>query len=175
MAEEDNVHLALFNDINPATDAMDKLRELGIPDEGLTIISGVPFTEKMLGRPTTPSHIPKFAMAGFLGGFLFSLLLNWGAVKQYPVSVGGMPDFAIPPFIVLMFEISMLGLMTCTFLGVIWECEFPSFGQKMYRPEISDGRVAVVFNCPPEIHTQIHEALAALGAEWVHRTEAVKL
>ena len=69
----------------------------------------------------------------------------------------------------------MLGLLAFTFLGVIWESAFPSFGPKVYRPEVSDGQIAVVFNCPPEVHTHVHEALAVLGAEWVHRTEATKI
>jgi Alternative complex III, ActD subunit len=169
------VHLALFKDIDPATDALSKLRELGIRDEDISIISGVPYSEKTLGRPVGHTLIPKFAVVGFLGGFVISLLLNWGTVLQYPIRVGGMPYYPIPTTLILTFEISMLGLMIFTFLGVIWECGFPSFGPKEYHPAISDGRIAVLFNCPPEIHTQAHDSLAALGAEWIHRTEAAKL
>lgn len=172
---EGTVHLALFTDIDPATHAIDKLRELGIPDKEMTIVSGVPFSDKMLGRPVTWSRVPQIGMAGFAIGFVISLFLNFGTPMLYPIRVGGMPYLSIPTSLVLIFEISMLGLMISTFLGVIWESTFPSWGPKEYHPEISDGKIAVVFNCPPEIHTQVHEDLGKLGATWLHRTEAKTL
>ena len=175
MREENNVHLALFKDVDPATEAIEKLRELGISDDNISVVSGIPFSEKVLGRPVTTTNVPKFAMVGFLVGLIAAVVLNVGSVAQFPVSVGGMADLAIPPFLIVVFELSMLGLMVFTFLGLIWESGFPSFGPQMYRPEISEGRVAVVFNCPPEIHTQVHDSLTDLGAEWVHRTEAKRL
>jgi hypothetical protein len=101
--------------------------------------------------------------------------MNLVTPLQYPIRVGGMPLVSIPTSIVLTFETSMLGLLAFTFLGVIWESAFPSFGPKEYHASISDGQIAVVFNCPPEIHSQAHNSLAALGANWVHRTEAVPL
>ncbi len=172
---EENVHLALFKDIDPAAIALDKLRELGIQEEDMTIISGLPYSEKMLGRPAQKTQLPIFAGVGFIGGFLLSLLMNWGTVLAYPVHVGGLPLYPIPTTLVLTFEMSMLGMLLTTFMGVIWECAFPALGPKEYRSEISDGQIAVVFNCPAEVHERAHEALGALGAEWVHRTEATKL
>ena len=74
-----------------------------------------------------------------------------------------------------LLNVAVTGLMMATFLGVIWESAFPSFGPKEYHNAISNGRIALVFNCPLEIHTQVHDLLAALGAEWVHRTEATEL
>jgi len=172
---EANVHLAVFKSIDPAAEAIGKLRELGIQEDEMNVLSGLPYTSEMLGRSKVWSMIPKFSVAGFLGGFVISLLLNWGTVLQYPLHVGGMPLYPIPTTLVLTFEISMLGLLAFTFLGVIWECGFPSFGKKVYSKEISDGYIGVEFNCPSDIHTQVHEALSALGAEWIHRTEAVDL
>ena len=172
---EETVHLALFKDIDPATKAIDKLRELGVQDKDMTIISSVPYSDKMLGRPMTWTVVPKLAIIGFVLGLVVSLLLNFGTPLQYPIRVGNMPYLPIPTTLVLTFEISMLGLLIFTFLGVIWESAYPSFGPKIYPDEISNGRIAVVFNCSPEIHTQAHEVLAALGAEWMHRTEATSL
>ena len=172
---EGTIHLALFKAIDPAADAISKLRELGIDDKDMTIITSVPYSDRMLGRPMSWTIVPKLAISGFVVGFVISLLLNFGTPLLYPIRVGGMPILSIPPSLVLTFEISMLGLMIATFLGVIWESAFPSFGPKEYRAEVSDGQIAVVFNCPPEIHATAHDTLAALGAEWVHRTEATQL
>ncbi|HSO26547.1 MAG TPA: quinol:electron acceptor oxidoreductase subunit ActD [Anaerolineales bacterium] len=172
---EGSAHLALFNEIDPATEAIALLRDLGVPDHDMTIISGVPYSERILGRPITWTRVPQIAIAGFLVGFIVSILFNWGSVLQYPIRVGGMPLFSIPPTLVLTFEFSMLGLMISTFLGVLWESYFPSFGPKVYHPDIADGRIGVVFECPPDMHDQMHQALSQLGAEWVHRTEAQNL
>jgi hypothetical protein len=172
---EDTVHLALFKDIDPATRAIDKLRDLGVPDKDMTIISSVPYSNKMLGRPMTWTLVPKLALIGFMLGFVISLLLNFGTPLQYPIRVGNMPYLPIPTTIILTFEISMLGLLVFTFLGVIWESAFPSFGPIIYHRQISNGFIAVVFICSPEIHTQAHEALAALGTEWMHRKEVTQL
>jgi hypothetical protein len=129
----------------------------------------------MLGRPMIWTRVPKLAILGFVLGLVISLVLNFGTPLQYPIRVGNMPYLPIPTTLVLTFEISMLGLLVFTFLGVIWESAYPSFGPKTYHREISDGRIAVVFSCPPEIHAQAHEALVSLGAEWMHRTEAAPL
>lgn len=172
---EGTVHLALFNDIDPATQAIDRLRSLGVADQDMTIVSGVPFSDKMLGRPVNWTRVPQIGIIGFLIGLAVSLFLNFGTPLLYPIHVGGMPLLSIPTSLVLIFEISMLGLMISTFLGVIWESTFPSWGPKVYHPQISDGKIGLVFNCPEEIHAKVHEELAGLGAEWLHRTEATVL
>ena len=43
--------LAVFPDLGPAADAIDKLRTLGLSDDQMNVISGIPATEAMLGRP----------------------------------------------------------------------------------------------------------------------------
>jgi hypothetical protein len=172
---EGRKHLALFSDIEPAVNAIDKLRELGIDDREMTIISGVPYSDRMLGRPMTWTLVPKLAITGFLVGMAVGLILNLATPLQYPIHVGGMPLVSIPTSVVLTFEFCMLGLLAFTFLGVIWESAFPSFGPKDYHTEISDGKIAVVFNCPAELHDQAHASLLELGAESMHHTEAVKL
>jgi hypothetical protein len=168
---EDRQHLALFKEIDPATKALDVLRELGIHDEDMTIISGIPYSDRMLGRPMSWTLVPKLAAAGFILGLLVGVVFNVGTPLQYPIIVGGMPLVAIPPSLILTFEFSMLGLLAFTFLGVIWESAFPSFGPREYHPAVSDGQIAVVFNCPSDVYTQAHQVLVALGADWVHRTD----
>jgi hypothetical protein len=168
---EGTIHLALFNELDPATEAIARLRELGIPDTNMNILSGVPYSDKMLGRPPSRSLVPWFSVAGFLVGFLISLALNFGTPLMYPIHVGGMPIISVPTSLVMMFEISMLGMMVFTFLGVLWESNFPAYGKRVYHPDVSNGKIGVEFICPPEIHTQAHELLADLGADWVHKTE----
>lgn len=172
---EATVHLAVFNSIDPASEAITRLREMGIQEDEMQIISGLPYTSEMLGRHKVFSIIPVFSIIGFLGGFVISLVLNLGTVWLYPLHVGGLPLYPIPTTIVLTFEMAMLGLLLFTFLGVIWESAFPAYGKKIYSKQISDGYIGLEFNVPADLHDRVHESLSELGAEWVHRTEAVDL
>ena len=170
---DDTVHLALFkeDEVDAASEAIARLRQLGIADKDISVISGVPFSEKVLGRPMSWTRIPLIAGLGAIVGVLLSLFLNWGTPLLYPIRVGGMPLLPIPTTIVLTFELGMLGLMLATFLGVFLETISPSYGPKGYHPKISDGYIGVVFTCPVDLDSQMHAALTGLGAELVHRSE----
>ena len=67
--------LAVFPDLEPAADAIDKLRSLGISDDQMNVISGVPVTEAMLGRPNQQTNVPRLALGGAIGGFLIGVFL----------------------------------------------------------------------------------------------------
>jgi hypothetical protein len=67
----------------------------------------------------------------------------------------------------VIFELTMLGLLISTFLGVFVETISPSYGPKGYHPKISDGNIGVLYTCPEELDGTIHAALFALGAEFV--------
>jgi len=43
--------LAVFQDLDPAANAIETLHEMGIDDENINVISGVPVAHKILGRP----------------------------------------------------------------------------------------------------------------------------
>jgi Protein of unknown function (DUF3341) len=81
----------------------------------------------------------------------------------------------VPPSIVAVFEMTMLGMLIATFLGVFLDSYFPSYTPKEYVPEISDGKIAVLFACPVESESQFAQALSAIGAESVKPAEAVRL
>lgn len=174
---DDTVHLALFKEdqIEHAADAIAKLREYGIPDKDISIISGVPISEKILGRPMAWTRVPQIAIAGAVIGFLAAIALPLLSAWQYPIRVGGMPYFPIPTTIVVVFELTMLGLLIATFLGVFVETISPSYGPGGYHPKVSDGQIAVLFTCPPDCDERVHTSLEGLGAELVHRWEDKKL
>ncbi|GAB4522082.1 MAG: hypothetical protein Fur0018_03320 [Anaerolineales bacterium] len=172
----DNAHMALFAKIDQVAEALECLRGFGINEDEMSVISGFPISDEMLGRPMTWTNVPKIAMGGFIGAFIISIALNWGTPLLYPIYVGGQPLLPVPPTIILTFEISMLGLMLSTFLGVLWESVFPSYGPKIYTSEVSHGKIGLVFTCVGgEKCKNIHQALAELGAEWVRQMEAKNL
>jgi hypothetical protein len=167
--------LALFPDVEPAADAIDQLRLMGIHDDEMNVISGIPVTEAMLGRPHQTSNVPRLAMGGAVAGFLIGFFFAFGTPNLYPVTVGGQAFVPGPPTIVVLFEMTMLGMLVATFLGVFLDSRFPSYSPKEYVPEISDGKIAVLFACPEDEKSKFEATLTALGAESVNPAEAVHL
>jgi len=172
----DNVTLlAVFPDLEPAADAIDQLRRLGIKDEDMNVISGVPLTEAMLGRPTQWTNVPRLAMGGAISGFIVGVLLTYGTPLLYKVQVGRQYFVPVPPSIVLLFELTMLGMLLATFLGVFLDSYFPDYRPMEYVKEVSDGKIAVFFVCPADSKDKITKAMSALGAEQVRVAEAEQL
>jgi hypothetical protein len=167
--------MALFNDIDPAADAIEKLQELGVDEEHVNVISGVPFKQQILGRPAVWTNVPRIAMGGAFIGMLVGLFLIWGIPALYPIHVGGQPLFPVPPLLIISFEMIMLGLMLATFIGVFIDSRFPSYEPVEYIPEISDGKIAVLFRCSPKQQKSFERAMTDLGAEWVKPAEAKEL
>ena len=167
--------LALFEDIDPAANAIEKLHELGVTDDQINVISGVPVMERMLGRPPQWTNVGRLALGGAVAGFLFGAFLNFGTPKLYTVYVGGQSIFPIPPGMILLFEMTMLFALLSTFLGVFLESYFPNYRPLEYVPEISDGKIAVFFKCPQDEQEKFTDALNQLGAESVKPAEARQL
>lgn len=171
------VHMALFKEdqLDEAAEAVEALRKMGVPDADISVISGTPYSEKMLGRPMSWTRIPIIAISGAVVGFLTSVFFNFGTPLLYPIRVGGMAYQTIPTSVVLTFELTMLGLLISTFLGVFVETITPSYGPKGYDARITDGQIGVLFEAGPELDAQLHAELTGLGAEMVHGTEDKKL
>ena len=83
--------------------------------------------------------------------------------------------FPLPIFFIIAFELTMLGLMGTTFLGLFLAGRLPSYEPKVYVPEISDGKIAVIFPCPVEMQAQFEKAMMSLGAEQIRPVEAKTL
>lgn len=167
-----NTLLALFKDVNPAAQAVARLHTMGLRDDQMDIISGIPLLETALGRPKKHTRVTRLALAGAGGGFLLGLFLAYATPYLFTVHVGGQPVYPVPPGIILVFEMSMLGLMGMAFVGVFLESNFPVIHPQKYIPEVSNGKIAVLFECPPEEQDKFVQAMQALGAESVGPVEA---
>jgi hypothetical protein len=170
---EDTVHMALFKEdqVDHVAEAISRLRSLGVVDKEMSILSGVPYSEKILDRPMGWTRIPIIALAGAGVGAVAAILLVYGSVYLYPLRVGGMSYYTIQSGIPVIFELTMLGLLISTFLGVFIETITPSYGPKGYDPRVSDGYIGILFSCPDKLVDPTHSTLIELGAEIVDKPE----
>ncbi len=168
----DTTMLALFEDIDPVANAIEKLHEMGVTNDRIDVMSGVPINPRMLGRPHPWTNVSRLALGGAVGGFLFGLFLNWGTPNLYAVRVGGQALTPIPPGLILLFEMTMLFALLSTFLGVFLESYFPNYRPLEYVPQISDGKIGLFFRVPQDDQQKYTDALSELGAESVEPHEA---
>ncbi|MCB9111884.1 MAG: DUF3341 domain-containing protein [Anaerolineales bacterium] len=164
--------LAMFEDFEPASLGVEKLHDLGLSDDDMNVISGIPIKGAILGRPSAITYVSRIAMVGALLGMAFGLFLIYGIPYLYPLLVGGQPIFPIPQGIIITFEMTMLGLMGFAFIGMFVDSGFPSYTPKEYTPEISDGKIAILFSCPESDQKKFVDALTKAGAESVVPAEA---
>jgi hypothetical protein len=167
--------LALFEDVEPAARAVETLQELGVADGQMNVISGIPIPGRVLGRPSATTNVARIAMAGSILGALFGLFLLYGTAYLYPLRVGGQPIYPVPMGWIVTFEMAMLGLMGFAFLGLFVDSGFPSYTPKDYVPEISNGKIALLFPCDASDEQRFTEGLTRIGAQSVKRAEARQL
>jgi hypothetical protein len=168
-----DVKMILFHEhkLDEAAEAIDRLRRLGVRDKEIAVISGVPYNERILDRHQPRTIVPFFALVGALGGFGAAIALNVISTWQYPLTVGGMPLIPIPTTIVVIFELTMLGMLLATFFGVFIEMISPNTTLKGYHPKISDGYIGILYANAPRLDESIQSTLTELGAEFVPAEE----
>jgi hypothetical protein len=167
--------MATFKKATETSDAIDALYEFGIEDEQIVVMTGMPYPEGALERTTEWLRLPYIVIAGALGGFLFGIFLSVITPHLYRLDVGGHPTVSFPPAAVITFVFTMMATIISTFLGVLWEMDFPEFGPKYYHKKVTDGYLAVLVDFPPELEEQVRGAFEKHNAHQIQRPELQSL
>jgi mono/diheme cytochrome c family protein len=163
--------LGLYHEATPTVDTIDKLRELGVEDEKITVMSGIPYQPEILGRRQTYQRLVPIALIGAISGLISSLFLTVGTPILYPIAVGGQPNIPIPPSIIIIFEFTMLGAIVATFAGMIAESRFPRFGQQVYDFRITEGHIGILAQMDEALVDKAQAILEENGAHHIKREE----
>lgn len=163
--------LAIFDKSTDTSEAIDALHEAGVRDDQIVVITGVPFPEGALGRHIEWLRLPYIVLAGALGGMVFGLFLAVITPHLYRLDVGGHPTVGFAPAAVITFVFTMMATIISTFLGVLWEMNFPEFGPKYYHKLVTAGHLAVLVEFPPTLEREVHRVLEAHGGQDIQRPE----
>jgi mono/diheme cytochrome c family protein len=163
--------LGLFQEATPAANAIEQLREMGIPDDRVTVMSGIPYDPEMLSRPPVRGRLGRITLLGAFLGVLLALVLSAGLFLLYPLVQGGQPIVPIPPSLIVLFEITMLGTMGVTFLGFWIVNRFPVFGRPVYDLRITAGSIGIVAQLEDGLTGQAETVFRERGAYEVQRLE----
>lgn len=163
--------MGLFRDGNETAQVIDSLYELGMLDHQVTVMTGVPYPERSLGRHVEWLRLPNIVFAGALAGFVLGLFLAVITPHLYRLDIGGHPTVGFPPAAVITFVFTMMATIVSTFLGVLWEMNFPEFSPKHYDKRITDGYLAVLVEHDPSEESLVRKLFEQHGCDSIQRPE----
>jgi mono/diheme cytochrome c family protein len=154
----DTLVLGLFGEVTEAADAIEQLRGLGLADHQITVMSGTPYEPEMLARPRAQTPLRRIVALGAVLGLLVALFLTAGIFVLYPLIQDGQPLIPVPPSLIIVFEVVMLGTMGMAFLGFLFVNRFPAFGNPMYDRRITRDAIGVLV----EVSSGLAESVEAV-------------
>jgi hypothetical protein len=98
--------LATFGDPADAARAIEALRARGIRDLHAAMPAPFPAVVQALRKPR--STIDYATLPGALLGLVCGILLTWLTSLAWPLTTGGKPIVAVPQFLVIFFEMTVL-------------------------------------------------------------------
>jgi hypothetical protein len=147
---------ALYDEGRSAQQAVNALRMAGVADRDITVISGQPIEDFEFGQMDSANWLWWFACAGGLAGMLLGYSLTWVAQNAWPleggwpINVGGMPKYSWWPSLIIIFEMTMLGAIVTTAVALLVTAGLPGRGEKLYDPAVTEGKILVGVENPPE-------------------------
>lgn len=175
MSEKTISLVALFDESTATAKAIDELHSLGIPEDKMVVMTDVPYPEGALGRTKEWLTLPYIVLAGAVVGLLIGLFLSAITPHLYRLDVGGHPPVGFPPAAVITFVFTMMAIIVSTFLGVLWEMNFPSFGPAPYHKAVTDGKLGVFLEYPADLDEKVTQVLRANQADYIGEPEMISL
>lgn len=164
--------LGLFDNVAVTAEVIEELRQQGVEDRQVTVISNVPYSHKILGRKHPRQWFLPFVLAGALGGLLIGLFIVVGTPYLYPIHVGGQPLTPFPPSVIIVGEFIALGSMVAAFFGFLLQNRFPIMRRQLYDSRITEGYIGVQVQADAVLADRAEEVFQAYQPVDVIRADA---
>ena len=152
----------LYDDPHVAQIAVNNLRAAGVADADITVISSEPFDHFEFGHRDAKTAMPWIAAGAGVAGMLLSYYLLGASQMSWPIVTSGMPIVTNWTNLIIVFEMTMLGVIIATVITLLVTAGIPNRGGRMYDPEVSDGYILVGVENPADA-SQLEPALAIAG------------
>ncbi|HEV8381345.1 MAG TPA: DUF3341 domain-containing protein [Gemmatimonadales bacterium] len=161
--------LGVFAHLDATLDVIKRLRAAGHTD--FTVYSPIPRheIEAALGQPVSPVRM--FTLIGGIAGCSIGAWLTLWMSADWPLVVGGKPVGSIPPYVVIMFEMTILFGALATILGILFNSAFAArrAGTIMYDPRFTNDRFGIFVPAEGGKSAAVEKLLRDAGAEEVRR------
>jgi len=124
---------------------------------------------EMLGAGKSPMR--KFALFGGMTGFATGFSLAVYASTAYIIPVGGRAIIALPPFLLISYELTILFGILSTLIGLLIIAKLPAWRERPYCPETGIDRFGVLIECEHADAERVQDLLRTAGAESIRREE----
>lgn len=134
--------MGLFRHEEEFIDAAERLQSAGF--DSLTLMSPIPLheAEKAVGLDKSP--VRRFSLAGALLGAIGGFALATYSATVYLLPTGGRSIIALPPFLVITYEMTILLGVLFTLLGFHVVSGLPAWRDAPYTEETNVDRFSVV-------------------------------
>ncbi len=170
----DRAVIGVFEDVDSAASATQKMLDSGISGDEFDILSSSPFPHGAFGEAERHHNLYVFPLIGAACGFITGVLITAGTQISWPLVTGGKPILSIPPMLVIMYEGTMLGAIIFTVLGVLFESRLPSAGPRVYDARVTNGYIGVIVSGDESKVRSAGQIMTESGAEDVKFDEEGK-
>ncbi len=161
--------LGVFAHLDATVAAIKQLRRAGHTD--FTVYSPIPRheIEDALGQPVSPVRM--FTLIGGIAGCSIGAWITLWMSADWPIVTGGKPVGSIPPYVVIMFEMTILFGALSTILGILFNSLFAArrAGTILYDARFTNDRFGIFVPTAGDKAARIESLLRDAGAEEVRR------
>ncbi|MGQ0703061.1 MAG: DUF3341 domain-containing protein [Gemmatimonadales bacterium] len=157
--------LGSFVHIDAATEAIGGLKARGFKD--FTVYSAAPNHEIEQALDEPVSWVRAFTLIGGLIGVTSGFALTIWTSLDWPLLVGGKPIAAVPPYVVIAFELTILYGSLSTVAGMVLLSLRKSLRGRAYHPSFSDDRIGIFVPCSGDQVEPVRTLLRDAGSEEV--------
>jgi hypothetical protein len=159
--------LGLFKDGHRSVEAVRKLKEEGYAGN-IEIFAAVPPHGMLEEFDVYKSPVRFFTLIGGLTGCITGFVLCIGLALTWDLIVGGKAPAAVPPYVVIAFELTILFGALSTLAGLFINARLgPPKLHPAYDGSCSEDTVGVFVSCTREKMASVEGTLRAVGAEEV--------
>ena len=161
--------LGVFGHLDSTVNAIEELKRSGHRD--FTVYSPLPRheLEHALAQPTSP--VRAFTLIGGISGCAIGAWISLYMSYDWPVQVGGKTIGSIPPYVVIMFEMTVLFGALTTLLGVVFNVLLAARqqGTIAYDPRFTNDKFGIFVPVAAAQADRVETLLKNKGAEEVRR------
>ena len=158
-----------FDDENVLFPAVSKVRKSGYKIHDVYTPYPVHGLDKAMGLRETSLHTAGF-IYGLTGTTTAVTFMSWVFTKDWPVNIGGKPHFALPAWIPIIFELTVLMAAVGMVLTFCYICQLAPFIKKHhFHLRATDDLFVMVIECTDKTNEdELKNFLAAAGAKEIN-------
>ena len=162
--------MGMFQYQEDSLDAAKKLKSSGFAE--LHLMSPIPLHDAYEALEYGVSSVRRFSLIGAIIGAISGFGMATACALVFILPTGGRAIIAVPPFLVIAYEMTILIGVLATLLGFHYVSGLPAWRDAPYRPEIIVDRFSVVVDYEEESQrADAERLLREAGAEDVHNVE----